>query len=471
MYKVTKKTMLYVIIQLFVLVAENVVLNMVSVDNLGLWCAIASTCIVINIVIQTIGLSSEGQLFSLGGIFITFSYLIHCSYAILMALNAFSSSSAIYTVFFVDHGMSSFTQAIKYAMNGISILFIGYKIVAKNRVSSYIKDNVDCNDFNYEILKKYGYILSICFGIIYFISTIRMVMLVLQNGSYNNLNEITSSFFMSLALNLQAFFFEGLYLLMIYYKKRGNERKCRVMFVIITVALVLSFLTGARSRAIMILLVMILFWVNDIEPIKLRKLLIYVISGLLMLQLMIAVRTSRDVGFSLKGVIESFFNFEDNVFHETLNEFGSSIFVTAGFMNGYEVGHPVDFIIKELGSIIPRISAWGGEIFLSSTRRTGFEESYHLGVTYIADFYYYFGVYGQYLLALYGAWIAILDNKISEWRSKGKYIAMAVAIPGLVLVFNSVRASATLGLKMFLYSYIIFMILRVFFSKGKIGKL
>lgn len=470
MYKLSVRTLSSVFLQLFLLGIENIVLYTVESQGMQVWCAVGSVCIVTNILVQVTGLIKEGQLFSLGGILILFSYLIHCSYCLLMGLDAFEEGHAIYLVFLKKHGGSSnFMAAIQYAMNGIAFLYIGYKLASNRR---YKKNELgEKKEPDLTLLKRYGLLLSFIFGAIYMLSTILTIIQVLKNGSYENLQNVTGSFFMSLGLNLQAFFFEGLYLLMLYYKKTNRMNATRAILAIAVISLLLSFFTGARSRAIMILLVLLVFWMNDIGTFKTKYFMLYLVAGIVMLQLLVAIRVSRRSGFSVASVAENFFDFKNNVFYETLSEFGASIFVTAGFMNGYEVGHPLDFVVKEIGSVLPKVASWGGEIFQPSTVRTGFEERYHLGVTYIADFYYYFGMWGQYLLALFGVWIAFLDNKIKQWRGQKRYFALAVSIPGIVLVFNSVRASATLGLKMFLYSYIIFVLFRTMLNRGKIKRI
>lgn len=153
--------------------------------------------------------------------------------------------------------------------------------------------------------------------------------------------------------------------------------------------------------------------------------------------------------------------------YKTFDEFGRSIFVTAGFMKqGYD-GNAIEYFIKEIGSLLPRVSSWGGEIFEDSYIRTGFEAMYNLGCTYIADFYYYFGDTGQYAVVLLGIWLGFIDNTVDKWIQQKRYVAIAVAIPGIINVINGVRATASLGLKMFLYSFAIFMVIQGFYRKGK----
>ena len=195
------------------------------------------------------------------------------------------------------------------------------------------------------------------------------------------------------------------------------------------------------------------------------------IAGLVMIQLLSAVRFARSTGaLSFGLIISEFFSFQNNILYETLNEFGGSIFVTVGFMNNRYHGGALDFFLKEILSILPKISSWGGELFQPPTVRTGFEASYQLGSTYIADFYYYFGNLGQYVVGILGLIFVAIDNSLIKKSLEKKYLSAMVIFPGIVSLFNSVRAQATLGIKMFVYSWLIFKLFQVFLTGNRIRK-
>ncbi len=456
-------------VQLIVLIIENIIWNQNNIFNadVHIWFAITSIMIIINISIQIISLKLENKLLTFGGIFIILSYLIHCSYVILLGLDVVPSNSAIYIVHLNRHGISSFISASKFAINSISMFFIGY-IAASNKSKNVNNKTIQLDKKTAKFMKSYGITSALLFGIIYYLSTFFAVFSVFNVGSYSLLAELKNLSLYDISLNLQPFFFSSLFLLAVYYKFIGRRSIVNFLIVIFVISILFSFLSGSRIRGTLILIVIFILWFNYVETLSWKKIIVICFAALFFLQTFIAIRMTRQSGFSINNIFNAYFNIENNIFYETLQEFGVSIFVTAGFMGNGLTGEWWEFVVKELGSILPKVSKWGGIIFKVPMDRTGFENIYHLGTTYIADFYFYFGFWGQYVMALYGMWLAFIDNKIEKWQSKFNYIAICIAIPGINSVLSSVRSPALLGIKLFLYSYLIYIFFSAFLTKGKI---
>lgn len=461
------KKICYVCIQLILLLIEGIICNNIERYDFQFRCYVLAIFVILNLVTQIIGLYRLNRLFSVGGMLIIFSYLVNCSHMVLMAFDLFTSDSVIYTVFFKRFNKLSFYDASQYALFGISFIFIGYIFFIKEEKNDNIITFKPNNKMKF--MKQYGIILSIIFGSIYLLQMIFSISSSLSAGSYHVQSELGESFFIRIARNLESFFLEGMFIMMLYYKLKGEIKKSKVVLTVTVIMFGLYCLTGVRSRPVMLLLILIILWMKDITiRVKKRYIILLLLGGLLVLQFLMSIRETRGMEFSLNNIVNTFFSIDNNILYETLNEFGSSIFVTAGFMEGHYSGKPWEVLIREFCGIFPSISSWGGEVFLSATVRSGFEERYALGCTYVAEFYYYFGNIGQVLMAFWGIWICLIDNFVDKLRNQGRYLSIAIAIPGMVTVLNSTRASLSLGLKMFLYSWLIYVAICAILNRGKV---
>lgn len=464
--KIADKRIYYACLQLFLLLIEMIISTRIDRYEFEHKCHVLAVFVIVNLVTQVIGLYRIKRLFSIGGLLIILSYLVNCSYIILFSGNLFVSDSAFYSVFLRLFSMSSFCDATQYALVGIAFMYIGYILLVKR--SMYERKPV-IGKYNLKLIKQYGITLALIFGGIYLLQMIISITGSISVGTYHVQSELGGNNFIRLARNLESFFLEGAFVLMIYYKLKSNFDRSKIVLAITVIMLGLYCLTGVRSRPIMLLLILMILWVKDIAVrIKGRNFILLFIGGLFILQFLMSIRETRGIGYSFNNIINSFLSLDNNIFYETLNEFGASIFVTAGFMEGNYSGKAWELIVREIVGILPSVSRWGGDLFLTATIRSGFEEMYSLGSTYIAESYYYFGTIGQFLIIFFGIWICMIDNYIDRLRKEGRYLSIAIAIPGMVNVLNSTRANLCLGLKMFLYSWLIYVIISMMLGRGKV---
>lgn len=454
-------------IQAILLLIEGIICNSIDSYDFQYKCYVLAIFVIINLVTQIIALCQLDRLFSVGGMLIIFSYLVNCSYIVLMAFDLFANDSTIYTIFLKKFSKLSFYDASKYALFGISFVFIGYIFLMEDKKDDN-KITIKMNN-KMMFMKQYGIIIAIIFGSIYLLQMIISISSSLSAGTYHVQSELGGTFFIRIARNLESFFLEGMFVMMLYYKLKGEIKKSKVVLAFTVIILGLYCLTGVRSRPVMLLLILIILWMKVIAiRVKKKNIILLLLGGIIALQFFMSIRETRGTGFSLNNIINTFFSVNNNILYETLNEFGGSIFVTTGFMEGQHFGKPWEILIREFCSFFPSISSWGGEIFLPATIRSGFEERYALGCTYIAEFYYYFGNVGQFLMFFWGIWICLIDNYIEKLRSQGRYLSIAIAIPGMVAVLNSTRANLCLGLKMFLYSWLIYVVICTILNRGKV---
>lgn len=447
----------FVALQVIILLAQNACLPY-SEEGMYIWCQKCFIFILANVTLQVLAFQKIGRLVSLGSLFILCSYLVNCSFCILVALDAQDSNSAFALVQLPRFGQDAFIEATRYALNCIGSVAMGYYCLSAFSIRRGRPKRINSLSETSDTYLILGKLFSVVFGAIYFASTAVMVASSIRVGNYSINSETMSLPFMNDAINLHPFYFAGLFLLMVHYKKIGKLRVSKYLMMFAVACIVLSFFSGARSRGTMQLLVLLVLWVCCIDRPKLKTVLFSIVLCIVLLQLMAAIRIARSGELSVLSVAEAFFSLDNSLIYEVLNEYGLSLFSTAGLMNWVDELHPLDFVLRQVGSILPGASSWGGEALLTPTVRTGFEATYHLGSTYIADIYYYFGSYGPLAAAGLGLWIALLDKFIEARSLAGDYFAVAVAMPGVLAVFNSARASIDLGIKMFLYSALIFYI-------------
>ena len=457
----------FVAMQIAIVCIQNFVLRY-SGEGLVQWCQRCLLLILINMMIQSVFFGVMRKIISIGSLFLACSYLVNCSFCILLSCGLGDADSALMLVHLPRFGVPSFIKATLYALNCISYIAIGYFIVSAFCWKCQIITEVQHFQHRRQpLLLTLGSFFSLVFGVLYFTSTIAMVVLSMGSGDYSTNVETIRMPFMSEALNLQPFFFVGLFMLMVHYKQEQKLEISRKLMLFAVLCLVLSFFSGARSRGTMQLLVLLVLWVRCIEKPDAKTVAIMLVLGVILLQLMSAIRSVRKGDLSIVSIASAFFSLENSLVYEVLNEYGTSLFVTAGFMNWVSDVHPVDFIVRQIGSILPGVSSWGGEVFLPPAVTMGFENAYHLGSTYVADIYYYFGSNGSYVAVVLGIWIAYLDKLIMRRVLDGNYMQIAILMPCILSVFNCSRASVDFGFKMLVYSAAIFLLALLFVNKGR----
>lgn len=453
--------MICIIIQLLILAVENAVLNNIATD-FNLWTRYACAATLVNIVFQILALVKGKRLFTLGGAMIILCYVFQCSFVVLMGLNLIPVGSTIYTLTLPKIGNINYAEGVNLEINCIAALFIGFILVSNEKNNQLIRHESEVDVSNFY---GCGIPMAIVFGFFYFYSIITWTYNGISTGNYLTAISSSREGMWQLGMDLIPFFIGAIYLLLVYYKHTNRMKICKRLFIVLIGSLMFSLLSGHRGFGMSAIVLILLFWVNDISKINFKKAIAYVIAGLFLLQLLISIRYVRNYGLSFINILNAFLSPTNNLFYEVLSEFGITSVITGGYIGAGIQPHPLDFFIRELGSILPNISSWGGEIFLVAKNRVNLISLSGYGSSLISDLYFYFGVFAPFIMAFIGCWVGFIENKINKWRAEGKYYYIAMAIPGISSILGSVRSPVTLGLKMFVYSFIIFTIFRLLFSR------
>ncbi len=461
------------IVQLILLIVENIVLNSLYLENRYAWCGAMSISILVNIILQFLYFRHNKTVLSLGFVFVMLSYLFQESYSVLLFLDIVPADSVIYTIHLKRFGIQNFMQASVIGLNSIATVFMGYAICsaiskAKIRQSEQIEkvDIVQPKGLS-KWYKNMGWMIVIIFTPVYYFSVGKQLMSSLGTGSYRSLFSIRTEL-LDTFINLRIYLFAGIYILMIYYKKNGKPQYCNALLLYALFSSALIFFTGARSLGMLYMVIVLLFWFRDIRQFKMKwkNIVFILIAVLILLKVLYAIRTVRQREFTIENFILAFMR-GDNILYETFSEFGVSVFVTAAFVKFQDFWHPIDFFIKELFGVLPGIASYGGERFLPATVVTGIESSYGLGSTYIADFYYYFGKHGYFIIIFLGVILAMADRYMCKLKEKNNYTGISVMLCWSAFMLNIVRSQGTFNLKLLLYSYIIIKLFEVVAKRGK----
>jgi hypothetical protein len=448
--------------QIAILAIENLVLISLH-QHLTSWYVAFLVSTVFNFIFQVIYLHNESRLLSCGGFLIIFSYLFQCSFPLLFALNLVpnNGSTVLYLVSLVSS--KNFMRGSEFGLNGIVILYLGY-IVFIN--FSKIQDESTYHVWEY----SYGFALvcAFVFGFFYYFSIISVAYYALTHGNYSTISTVRNSILVDIGYEMHGFYFGSLYMLVMYYHQRENDSKCNMILFLVAISVAISFLSGARSFGTLDIAIFLIFWINDVRKLNAKRAILFAVFILVGLQLIIGVRYVRSSSLSISSILSAMFSFKHSLFYEVLSEFGTSGILNGLFLDTSHTTHALDFFIKELLSVLPNISTWGGDIFLPPSERLGIEQHYHLGSSFIADFEFYFGQHGYLFMPIIGIEMAMVDNYIDSMRKLKDYYKIAVLFPFITALLNCVRASATLGLKMLVYSNIIYMILySILLSKSR----
>lgn len=468
---IKRENFFVLLISVITILVENKILDAYQNANFYSLCGMISICMIINMIVQFTYFRINNRVFTLGFWIITLSYLFQCAYVVLFSLHLVPQDSVIYTLHLSRFGYEAFVKASRIGLNSIAAVFIGYMIVGNNVYSSEegkIYKGIENNTSIPWWIKKVGWLIVVFFGIPFCGSIIYQIRFSIGRGSYIGLTS-TRTGLLNLFINLNIFVFCGIYLLMIYYKEKKKIKYCKyLLFAALSSAVIMCF-SGSRSLGMIYICLIVLVWFRDIttQKLNIRNILLAVLLILALLQFFYAIRVSRQYAFSFSNVVNAFFSRDNSIIYETLNEFGVSVFTTAAFMQVGEMGNPLAFFLKEIGGVLPRVASYGGEIFLPATVVSGVEGKYHLGSTYIADYYYYFGQYCVVVIILLGVVLAVADNYIDKLKKRKDYLKLAVMFCWSGYMINIVRAQSSFNLKMLLYSWIIINLLVIFVKKGR----
>ncbi|MBM6966295.1 O-antigen polymerase [Massilimicrobiota timonensis] len=213
----------------------------------------------------------------------------------------------------------------------------------------------------------------------------------------NNVNEIIQI--------LQYLFFPCLIGLLI----GSNYKKPVVIFVYFTfiMYMVVNALYGDRGSWFYTLLIIIWMHHRYYKKINMKKFIIYIVIGIVLLQIISAIVTVRNTGLSLENVKNALVSSKENVLLNNIFELGSSMGVNCIVISDgvkYPVGN--SYLLALIGSLTTRIPQFFGIEYITLTRwfsQIYLNISWGAGFTIVAESIVNFGIlFGPLIFVVFG---------------------------------------------------------------------
>ncbi|MGQ4670797.1 O-antigen polysaccharide polymerase Wzy [Bacillus toyonensis] len=210
----------------------------------------------------------------------------------------------------------------------------------------------------------------------------------------------------------------------------------------------ITMLTGMRAYAILNILIMLYLYHSSVKKFNRKLVLFGMVIGYFILSLFIAIRNTRSYGLSFEMIYEGMLSSQGNPILGTFEEFGLTINVVCEVVRNVGDNGLVDYangmqIVTSIMSAIPFVSSIFGNINFTEYNLIERLDIWHLGGSYIADFYFDFGTKGIFGIAIYGFLIQLFSQYIEKNLKQMNYYKVAMFIPAGIDIIFSVRSTIT----------------------------
>lgn len=328
------------------------------------------------------------------------------------------------------------------------------------------RQKLDIRIYHYEryALSYYrflGYaLIIICFPL-YLYMTVYSLNKITNAGTYTALAEQSLPGYIT---SFAKFIYVGIMVLIYYYHERNNKSLYIVFSGVFMMLIGVQMMFGSRSEPTTILFAFVIFYFNCIktEKIKFRYFVLIALVAFILANFLYSIQISRNSGFSIQDVLIRFFSNGISVILYEFEEFGGSSLTTMTVIDRVSVTHPSWFFIKELLSLSP--------ISISSKYSTVgsvYVNAYELGTTFVGEIFFYFGNWcflASFLMALY---ISVIEKKIYSMMQSRNLVIFFMCLMWMWQEINCIRASFNLGIKTFIYSFVLFTGIRWIYNSFK----
>lgn len=301
---------------------------------------------------------------------------------------------------------------------------------------------------------------------IYYSNLINNVTVSVTSGYgalYNNPND--SSSVNNIISSLEIFFIPGLYLFFSVNRKSKIARYFVISLVVVNI--LLSFLTGVRSSALILLISFLWLYHVQVSPLKGKKNILLIILGIFVMALSVSIIQYR--GTSDKTLTEFLNIFSKNIGEENfvikfISELGYSIYPLIETMR--LIPENMDFAygfsyLSSFLAIIPSLFLGG----FSFTKYAALDVwlmnklniNYGPGYSLIAETYYNFGWFGLFLMLILGGIIVRIFNNMVV--NDGKVVRNAYIAILIYYLLMTTRSPLLLSVRNIFYGIIIPMVL------------
>lgn len=433
----------------------------ISEFELSEWIRYCSLLLLLTFIFQMVMLKkSSVNLLSLSVIFLIFSYIFHFSHVFLVSIGFNFVGYTERWLGINTYGTETFKRAVELSIFSTYFVYIGILMANLNVFKSkrYIQNKeIKVNSEKlYLFLGVIFLVLSIPVDFIYiFLGQIRAML----SSGYLAVHEYEVNYIAKLVSYL---LMPGVFL--IITSKQINNNKRKIILIMFIIYKLLSMLTGLRAyNLISILLILLLYYINVKKlKVRFRYVLLFIILSIPISALLITIRNIRADGINFSLLFSEIFNISNNIYLNLMAEFGMTInLVSVVYQSMTAPSGGLQFF-SGIVSIIPGISMIFNDINWDSMAIATAFDVWHMGGSYIADFYFDFGYWGILGCGFYGYIIHKINNYIDNKISIKRYDKVALLIPIVVEVLFTVRSTASKLPRMAVWYVVIYLVAEFF---------
>ncbi|WP_041472721.1 O-antigen polymerase [Vibrio atlanticus] len=428
----------------------------IELSSVNDWLLHVNVVIFSSILIQNFILFCFGlRLLSLPIIFLFFSYVFSLSYPVLIYFNVdFGGMSSQVTN--LVYGESVFKESVNLAVFSILVMYIGFILTEllnlKEKKLSFLFFN---NSFfkRKQNLKVYAVLGCIIFGSVdIYLFKERLILM----SSLGYMGVALHEF--NFLLVLFSWIFPGFVFLLCYVNKESRIKIVLILLVFL-IYKSLQTLTGLRAFTVLQLVVFMIFYNLYISKLKMKSILTLSISIYFALCWFFVVRENRALGIT----ISDFLNIDNytlgiDILIYSMSEFGVTLNVIAEtYQSNIEwYGILGTQVLITFFSAIPFISKISPDLFYLNISEA--LNLYRYGGSYIADFYYDFGVFCFIPLVFLGMLVSFVDTIMLHAKKRENILTVILLFPFIVQLIFTVRTSTFKIFRTLSWSFILMMI-------------
>ncbi|MCL9633579.1 O-antigen polysaccharide polymerase Wzy [Bacillus zanthoxyli] len=379
---------------------------------------------------------SRIKLLSFSFFFLFSTYFFSFSYLYLEAFNYKFSGYMERDFALNKYGISAFLGGNSLAFWSMYAIYIGIlianftcKIPKPEEIKLEIKDNNTMF-----IIGITMFVLSFPLDLFYiFINQL----LAMMHGGYGAVHGFKVNY---IILMFTYLLIPSIYLIIVSNKL--SKKSSKILLILLLSYKLISMFTGLRAYNLISILVFLYLYSKSVTSfkIKFRYLPLIIISVFFMSNLLISIREMRQTGISFGELVEKLFS-NNEVILSFMTEFGSTINIISYVYNISTDPTGGSQLFAGIASIIPGISVIFSNIDFDSMTIVGKYDTWNMGGSYIADFYFDFGYLGIIFSLFYGFIIHKVNNYIDTKILERNYVKIAFLIPILIEIIFTVRST------------------------------
>lgn len=366
-----------------------------------------------------------------------FIYFILCCYICWFGQIIVCGLSLLPSKFIDINSFSAgdFIRTGVFALVGFGLLFFGGLLgYNDNKSVTSTKKMKNKNLSKSLLIASLGMILISFLGHYYDLINKLIISLTSGYASLYEENNITTQL-NNVYINLKMFFWPGLFFLLTACKE--NKKIFNIVLVIAIIDIILNFIIGTRSDALVIILALFWFYTNEYKKLSFKGYFVSFIALIFLTHLISTIASFRllpDKNLSL--FIKEFLSLENNPIIKTVNEFGFNIFSLHHTIRLIPSTRSFGFGYTYLAAIMAIIPSFliGGYSFAANAAlpdwlKITLNMDYGPGYSILAESYYNFGYLGLIIMFLIGILIGrVVTNKLSGDKRIIKNCIIAIII-------------------------------------------